>query len=225
MLSSSQTDRGLLFWGWFHVALGSAGVILVSVFYFCAPPMAAGPNLRVDMIAAVAATLTDRGALRYAGVTGAIVDPMIAVGAFLLTLVQRGSTRRSVALYWLAASALLFTVADIFAGFMLRESAAAGVSSFAFVKPCFDALVASSSFGYGLSAFLLGQASQADERRGRRALGVALMIIGAGVTLSAIAILSGANAGAFLGLGLTLETTLFTLLGALCALDAKRMRS
>jgi hypothetical protein len=166
----------------------------------------------VDMALARDAASSDRGHLRLVGVLGILADPAIAVGAFVLAQAA-GAGRQAVGLYWLATAALLFTIVDALAGFALVASAKAGIETFIVVKPVFDALTGSASFGYGLSAILIAWPSPASTPLGPRVLMLALGIVGANVAIAGTAVLLAFNAGLALGLGLAVLTLLLTLLG------------
>src|SRR5690349_14892053 len=67
-----------------HVALGSLGVLAVSLFYFLSPLAAVTPALGADLAPARAAALTDSGVMRMIGAVGVLADLMVAVGLLAL---------------------------------------------------------------------------------------------------------------------------------------------
>ncbi|MGC4060788.1 MAG: hypothetical protein QM749_08035 [Aquabacterium sp.] len=154
------------FWG--HLALGSAGVMVVSVFYILSPSAAVTPALGGDLEAARSMTLTDVGTMHWAGLCGVLADPVIAIGALGLggLRLSGGHTREALGFFWLAIAALLYTLADALVGFSVKPAAQHGLASFSSIKPLFDAMLSGASLGYGLSALLLAWPWVASPLRG-----------------------------------------------------------
>lgn len=206
---------------WAHVALGSAGVVAVCVFYVLSPPLAISANLNVDLESARAAAIADTGFLRLAGIFGALVDPFITVGAIALavSLQKRDAERQAVGLYWLGAVALLYTVYDTTAGFALRAAALGGPATFSVVKVLIDALLCSASLGYGISGVLVGWPDSKHPPIGPRFLRLGLIVVGLVLIASSLATIIGLNGGLAIGLALgvsiLLMTSLYTWLGLL----------
>lgn len=200
---------------WAHLAIGSAGVIVVSAFYILSPSVAVTPTFGQDMEAVRLVSLTDAGTMRLAGLFGVLADPFITIGALGLgsAYLTAGRTREAIGFYWLAVAALLYTFADAPGGFAIKPSAQAGIATFSVIKPLFDALLSGASLGYGLSAICLGwplkPTSMAEPRWVMRALSLTGLI----VATSGLACMLGAKAGLPLGAGLTVLTTLYTALG------------
>lgn len=203
-------------WGWFQVAFGSASVIVVAVFYVLSPPLAISANLGVDFEAARQATLLDHGFLRIAGMFGAMGDPIITVGALsaAVDLHRSGSMLRAHGLYWLGAVALLYTIYDAMAGFALVPAAQGGAATFGVVKPLIDALLCGASFGYGISGIMAGWPMTSEPPLGPRWLMIGLLLAGLLLIGSSVATIIGMDGGLAIGVGLTVMTTLYTVLGA-----------
>lgn len=208
--SSKQRD-----WAWIHLAFGSAAVMVVSVFYVLSPSLAVSANLGVDLELARVATLTDSGHMRMAGLLGVLGDPFIVIGAHALAIASkpRVTQRQVLGFYWLAAAALIFTIVDALVGFALPAAARAGLQAFSVAKPLFDALTCGASVAYGISAVLVGWPAPLAAPAAPRWLANALVVVGLVTAVAGAATLGGLNGGLFIGVGLTLLTTLYTILG------------
>ncbi len=219
-LTSAHGDEHGPRWAWAHVALGSAGIVAVSLFYVLSPAAAVIPALGADLAPARAAALTDAGFMRLAGATGVLSDLLAAAGA--LGLAQAASKKRgerqAIGFYWLACSALIFTLVDALVGFSLRASAAAGLATFAVIKPLFDVLTAAGSFAYGAGSLLIAWPSSDGIAIGPRRLALAVIVVGALLAVAGPASAWGLAAGQLIGLGLTLQTVLLTVVAARNAL-------
>ncbi|MEY4511258.1 MAG: hypothetical protein RLZZ450_3380 [Pseudomonadota bacterium] len=196
---------------WLHLALGSAGVIGVSVLYFLSPPELVGANLGQDLALAESLAVANGQLLPWIGVAGIVADPAIAIGAFALasSFIERRMERAALGMYWLATAAIIFTLVDLVLGFGVP--AAVGVpAAFALVKHTFDALTGAASYAYGVSALMLARES---DGLASRALSRALLVVGALVAAAGVSVLLRVNAALPLGAGLTVLTTLYSWLG------------
>jgi hypothetical protein len=191
---------------WMHLALGSAGVIVVSLLYFLSPPELVGANLGQDLVQAQMLAASRGQLLPWIGVAGVLADPLIAVGAFALAA-RMPSERATLGMYWLATAAIVFTLVDLSLGFAVPATATGARETFALAKHTFDALTGAAAFAYGISALLLAPIAN------QRLLSRSLSLVGACVTLAGVAVLLRINASLPLGAGLTLLTTLYTWLG------------
>jgi hypothetical protein len=187
-------------WLWAHLAMGSAGVIVVSLCYILSPAPAVTPTLGQDLEAVRLVSLTDAGTMRLAG---------LGLGCAYL---GAGHAREAVGFYWLALAALLYTMADALVGF-------------AVIKPFFDTMLSGASLGYGLSAIFLGWPSKSAVIAMPRFVMRALLPTGLVVAVSGVACMLGAKAGLPLGAALTVLTTLYTALGLSQAWHSKHGES
>jgi hypothetical protein len=212
--AAAASDERAARWAWAHVSLGSLGVLAVSLFYFLSPLAAVTPELGADLAPARAAALTDSGFMRMIGAVGVLADLIIAVGLLALAHAtpRLGGGRRALGFCWLACAALVFTLVDALAGFSLRASAAAGLTTFAVIKPLFDVLTGAGAFGYGAGALLVAWPGADGAALAPRPLALAISVVGAVLAVAGPACVWGVSAGPLVGLGLTLETALFAAL-------------
>ena len=205
---------------WLHLALGSGGVIGVSVLYFLSPPELVGANLGQDLASMPSLAIANGQLLPWIGLTGVLADPAIAIGAFALAagFVDQGKERAALGMYWLATAAILFTLVDLVLGFGV-PAAVATSTTFALAKRTFDALTGAAAYAYGVSALLLARES---DGLASPTLARALLVVGALVAAAGVAVLLRFNVALPLGAGLTLLTTLYTWLALRNAFTAAR---
>ncbi|MDB4986218.1 MAG: hypothetical protein JWN04_1396, partial [Myxococcaceae bacterium] len=186
---------------WLHLALGSAGVMIISVLYFLSPPELVGANLGQDLAAAQSLARAKGQLLPWIGLAGIIADPAIAIGAFALasSFVERRMERAALGMYWLAMAAVIFTLVDLVLGFAV-PSCLAAPATFALAKHLFDALTGAAAFAYGVSALLLARES---DGLASPALSRALFVVGALVAVAGLSVLLRLDVALPLGAGLT----------------------
>ncbi len=204
------------FWGGLALALGSAGVVVTSVFYKLSPLAAAMPVLPADYAAARAGAIAGASTMRLAGLFGVSGDVLITAGAFLLAGLWLRNGRGAGALGWLliGISTIVFTVVDALVGFVLTATAAEEASGFIAAKSLFDALFMQGTACFGLGAVLFALPEVfGNSRFTPRLLAVAALLVGALAAASGLGGLMGFNLHNPIGLSVISGSALFTVIG------------
>ncbi|MGE3371385.1 MAG: hypothetical protein AB7I79_21745 [Rhizobiaceae bacterium] len=198
------------------LALGSAGVVLTSIFYLLSPPHAAAPVIPPNLQAALEGAVSGAATMRGAGLSGVPGDMLIAAAGLSIGLGEalRGRGLATLGWFLVALSTMIFAIVDALVGFVLPPTAASAPEAFPGAKYLFDILFIAGTFTFGIGAILALWPRRRDpEIRLPRFLLFPAIIFGAVAAFGGIAGGLGANTYQVMGLGILGGALVFTLIG------------
>jgi hypothetical protein len=206
------------FWGGVWLATGAFGVVITSVLYALAPPLAVLPIANVSVPEALLASVAGQPWMAAAGGIGIFADVALATGALVLLSARRPTSTglETSGWAWLAVTNLIFLVVDALVAHVLGPVAALGGSLPAFTgfKQLFDLLfiLGTMTFGIGSMSILWGE-MQATSPVVPRAVSVLGILVGVVGVVSAVGYFLGVNLAPVIGGSIGVGAVLFTILG------------
>ncbi len=215
--TDTQTSK-TMFWGSLWTAIGACGVVITSVLYAIAPPLAALPIPNASIAAAMQATIAGQFWMTAAGNVGILADVAMATGSFVLMVAgQRNRNGLETAGWaWMAITNIIFILVDSLLSHVLGPIAVLGGPMTAYVgfKHVFDIcfILGTMTFGMGSISILLGQL-RVDSLLIPRTFGI-LGIISAAIGIaSAAGYLVGIDLAPVIGVSIGIGAILFTVIG------------
>lgn len=196
------------------LALGSAGVVVTSLFYGLSPPEAAMPMMTGDVPAAARAAREAAGLMRGAGLAGVPGDIAMAASTLLLGALAsvRGHSIAALGWFLIAISTIIFTMVDALVGFVLAPAAMSDAALFMALKRLFDILFLSGTLAFGVGA--IATMRQIDPAILPQWSRVAVGGIGLVAAVSALLIMAGVLLPAhIIGLSIAAGAVSYTLIG------------
>lgn len=208
------------------VALGSASVVMTSLFYILSPPPIVTPVLQAKP-GAVSATIEGAATMRIAGSFGVLGNLVLAVGCLLMAI-ERALQGRAVAVAgWamILMSLVVFEIVDGLFGFVLSRAAAdpGGMPVFFAFRNLYAVFFLVGTAAFGLGA-ILALAQDRNAVRAWRLPAIAGMANGAMGLFAALATVVGLPFERLVGLSVGLGAIIFVGIGIHAATKSTRVR-
>lgn len=206
------------------VALGSASVVMTSLFYILSPTSIVTPVLQA-LPDAVSAAREGAGTMRIAGSFGVFGNLVLAVGCVLMSCELTLQGRAVAAAGWatILMSLVVFEIVDGLFGFVLPQAAAdpAGIPVFLAFRNLYAVFFLVGTAAFGLGAIL---ALVPDRSTGRawRLLSMAGMVNGALGLVAALVTFFGLPFERLVGLSVGLGAIVFVGIGIETATKSTR---
>ncbi len=207
-----------VFWGGLWVAIGAFGVVITSILYVTAPPLAVLPMANVNIPDALRASVAGQQWMVAAGSVGIFSDVAFATGAFVLLVYRKpnGSGIEASGWAWLAVTNLIFVVVDALVSRVLGTVAVLGgpESAFSGFKHLFDVLfvLGTVTFGVGSISILWSEVRTGSNvlYKGISSIGI---VIGAVGLVSSVSYFAGMNLAFLIGGAIGAGSLIFTMVG------------
>jgi len=218
MTAAGRGEISVLAAGGGAVALGSAGVVVTSVFYALSPSAAALPAQPLDRALALAGSIAGARIMYAAGTVGIFADLVMAAGALLITAELVRRTRGLAAIGWavMLLSIIIFIFVDAIVAHVLGPLAATKDGAVAFVgfKRLFDVLFLLGTVAFGAGAILaLGSDLRASAPLARRPLSLIGVLAGLATVIAAVACFFGFPLEQGVGISIGFGAALFVAIG------------
>lgn len=204
------TDR----WAGGLVAIGALGVVVTSVLYALAPPIAALPFPTLNVPLAMRDTVAGATWMQAAGTIGVMADIALVAGAWLAAARSSEHRRSREACGWIAVAiaTLLFIGVDMLGGQVLPSLGARAGAEHVYegFRRMFDALWVAGTLTFGMGAWLL--AAPGLEGAARR-VSWALRVIGVFAFAGVIGHAWGLPMGLVMGLTIGIGSAIFVIVG------------